>query len=260
MENIFSAKRPVTGKGRMYHIRVAPKEVGRYVLLTGDPDRVKIIAEYLDDSQIISEHREFTVHNGYVEGELVTICSTGIGGPSTAIALEELAECGARTFIRVGSCGAIQDNINLGDLIIVTSAVRLDGTSKTYIFPEYPAVASYEVLEALIKTCVKGKYRHHIGIAASTDSFYVGQSRPGFKNYLPRKSAELVNVLKKVNVLCFEMETSTLFTLASMYHLRAGYILTAFANRITDEFEVRGEEESSKVAVESIGRLIRENL
>ena len=260
MEKIFSAKKPVTEKGKMYHIRVAPEEVGKYVLLPGDPSRVKIIAEYLDDPYTVSEHREFTVHNGYVEGELVTVCSTGIGGPAIAIALEELAQCNAKTFIRVGSCGAIQGYIKVGDLIVATSAVRLDGTSKSYIFPEYPAVTSYAVLQALRKACEGSRYRHHIGIVASTDSFYVGQSRPGFKDYLPRKSAELVDILRKVNVLCFEMETSTLFTLANIYGLRAGCVLTAFANRITNEFDVRGEEKASKVAVESVKHLIKEDL
>jgi len=260
MKKIFSAKRPITEKGKMYHVRVAPEEVGKYVLLPGDPNRVKIIAEHLDNSHIISEHREFTVHNGYVEGELVTVCSTGIGGPAIAIALEELAQCNAKTFIRVGSCGAIQDYIKVGDLIVATSAVRLDGTSKSYIFPEYPAVTSYEVLQALKKTCEESRYRHHIGIVASTDSFYVGQSRPGFKDYLPRESAELIDVLREINVLCFEMETSTLFTLANIYGLRAGCVLTAFANRITNEFEIREGQEASKVAVESVRHLIKEGL
>jgi uridine phosphorylase len=260
MERIFSAKRPVTEKGKMYHVRVKPEEVGRYVLLPGDPNRVKVIAKYLDESYIVSEHREFTVYNGYVESELVTICSTGIGGPAFAIVLEELAQCNAKTFIRVGSCGTIQDYIKTGDLIIATSAVRLEGTSKSYIFPEYPAVSSHEILIALKKACEESRYRHHIGIVASTDSFYVGQSRPGFNNYLPRKSAELIDVLRGSNVLCFDMETSTLFTLANIYALRAGCVLTVFANRITNEFEVKGEEEASEVAVKSIKHLIKKDI
>jgi len=260
MEKIFSAKRPVTEKGRMYHVRVKLEEVGKYAILPGDPNRVKTIAKHLDNSYIVSEHREFTVYNGYVEGELVTVCSTGIGGPAFAIVLEELTQCNAKTFIRVGSCGAIQDHIKIGDLIIATSAVRLEGTSKSYIFPEYPAVSSYEVLYALKKTCEETRYRHHLGIIASTDSFYVGQSRPGFKDYLPRKSAELIDVLRGINVLCFDMETSTLFTLANIYRLRAGCVLAAFANRVTNEFEVRGEEEASEVAVKSIKHLIKKDI
>ena len=257
METVVSANKPVSEEGRTYHVRVSPEEVGRYVLLPGNPDRVKLIASRLDDYKVIREHREFTVYNGHVEGELVTVCSTGIGGPATAIVVEELASSGAKVFIRVGSCGAIQEHIRLGDTILVTSSVRLDGTSRQYIMPEYPAVASFRVMKALEQAAKKTGGRYHIGIAASTDSFYVGQSRPGYMEYLPRSSAELIDVLRRANVLCFEMESSTLFTLANIYGLEAGCVLAVFANRIKNEFQVKGEAEAADIAVESIRYLIR---
>ncbi|MEM3404069.1 MAG: nucleoside phosphorylase [Nitrososphaeria archaeon] len=257
MEKIFSATKPITEKGKMYHVRVAPDEVGRYVLLPGDPDRVKVIAQLLKEHRPIVEHREFTVYNGYVEGELVTVCSTGIGCPATAIAIEELLSCGARTFIRVGSCGAIQAHLKIGDLVIATGAVRLDGTSKAYIFSEYPAVASLPVLIELKNAAERLNFKHHVGIIASTDSFYVGQSRPGFNEYMLPEHKDLINILGKVNVLCFEMETSTLFTLANIYNFNAGSVLAVFANRVTGEFQVKGEEEAAKTAVECIRNLIQ---
>jgi len=256
MGRVLSATKPVTEEGKMYHVRVSPNEVGRYVLLPGDPDRVKVIAQLLEEPHLIVEHREFTVYNGYVEGELVTVCSTGIGCPATAIAIEELLSCGAKTFIRVGSCGAIQDHVKVGDLIIATGAVRLDGSSRTYIFPEYPAVASLQVLIELKNAAERLNFRHQVGIVASTDSFYVGQSRPGFKNYILPKHKNLINVLRKVNVLCFEMETSTLFTLANIYNFNAGSVLAVFANRVTGDFQVKGEEEAAKTAVECVRNLV----
>ncbi|MGQ9780703.1 MAG: nucleoside phosphorylase [Nitrososphaeria archaeon] len=260
MVKIISAEKPFTENGKTYHVRASPKEVGRYVLLPGNPDRVKLIACKLDNHHIISEHREFTVYDGYIENELVTVCSTGIGGPATAIVVEELASSGAKVFIRVGSCGAIQEFIRPGDTILVTSSVRLDGTSKQYVMPEYPAVASYDVMKALEKAAKKVGGKYHIGIAASTDSFYVGQSRPGFKEYLPCSSRELIDVLRRANVLCFEMESSTLFTVSNIYGLKAGCVLSVFANRIKNIFEVKGEAEAADIAVETIRFLVRDKI
>lgn len=258
MEKILSAKRPTTENGRMYHVRVSSEEVGKYVILAGDPERIKVIADQLDKPYKVSEHREFTIYNGFVEKELVTACSTGIGGPATTIAMEELAFCGAKSFIRIGSCGAIQEHIKPGDLIIANAAVRLDGASKAYIFPEYPAVASYNILHTLLQAAKNSGCRYHMGLVASTDSFYVGQSRPGVNDYLPYRAAELINILRRTNTLCFEMETATLFTLANVYGLQSGCILAVFANRITNEFEKKGELNAAKVCVEAIRGLVRE--
>ena len=249
---LVSAVHPQLKTGAQYHIGCKEGDVGRYVFLPGDPDRVPKIAEFWDSAREVSSHRGYTVWTGYLDGIRVSACSTGIGGPATAIAVEELATIGADTFIRVGTCGALQKEIRCGDLIISTAAVRLDGTSKQYVQSEYPAVANYEIVLSLIETAEKVGYRYHVGCTASSDSFYVGQGRPGFKGYVPLGAEKIVEKLNKVNVLNFEMEAATIFTLAGIYGLRAGAVCAVYANRITNRFETKGEEEVCKVAVEAV--------
>lgn len=248
----ISAPHPTSEKGLQYHIGCKPGDVGRYVFLPGDPDRVPKIGRLWDSAKEVSMHREYRVWSGLIGEEAVSACSTGIGGPATAIALEELAAIGGDTFIRVGSCGALQREIKPGALVIATGAVRLDGTSKQYVRSEYPAVASYEVTLALIEAAEKLGFTYHVGYTASSDSFYVGQGRLGFHNYLPKDSENLVSSLGSVNVLTFEMEASTIFTLAGIYGLRSGCICAVYANRITDEFRIAGEEEVCRTAVEAV--------
>lgn len=238
--------------GEFYHVRVEPGEIAEYVLLPGDPDRVLKIARYWDEGREISFHREFRVWTGKVGGKPISACSTGIGAPSAAIAIEELARAGGRTFIRVGSTGAIQKDIGLGDIIISTAAVRLEGTSRQYVIDGYPASANYEVTLALIQAAETLGLRYHIGITASTDSFYVGQGRKGFRGYSWSFSEKILSDLQSMNVLNLEMETSVIFTLASMYGLRAGSVCAVFANRVEDKFGVLGEEDAIKTAIEAV--------
>jgi uridine phosphorylase len=233
-----SASRPETEEGLQYHLQVKPGDVSRYVLLPGDPGRVERIARQWDRSWKVSSHREYTTYSGYYKSVFISATSTGIGAPSTAIAIEELARVGSDTFIRVGTTGALRREIKVGDLIISTGAVRLEGTSKHYVIPEYPAVASLDVTMALIFAAEINGYNYHIGLTASSDSFYVGQERPGFKDYLPPFQKGLINFLKSVNVLNFEMEAATIFVLSSIYGLRAGSVCAAIANRETEEFIV----------------------
>lgn len=247
-----SALHPTSEKDLQYHIGCKAGDVGRYVFLPGDPDRVPKIARLWNSAREVSMHREYRVWSGLVGEELVSACSTGIGGPATAIALEELAAIGGDTFVRIGSCGTLKREIKLGDLVIATGAVRLDGTSKQYVQSEYPAVPSYDVTLALIEAAEKLGFTYHVGYTASSDSFYVGQGRPGFHNYLPKDTEKLVSSLGSVNVLTFEMEASTIFTLAGIYGLRAGCICAVYANRITDEFRIAGEEEAGRTAVEAV--------
>jgi len=247
-----SAKHPTIGGGMQYHIRCKPGDSGRYVLLPGDPDRVPMIGRLWDSAKEISTHREYRVWSGSIGGVKVTACSTGIGGPATAIALEELASIGADTFIRVGSCGALRQEVKPGDLAIATGAVRLDGTSRQYVGLEYPAVPSYDATLALIEAAEKLGFRYHLGYTASADSFYVGQGRPGFRHYLPAESEKIVSSLASVRVLSFEMEAATIFTLSGIYGLRAGCVCAVYANRITDEFRIAGEEEACRTAVEAV--------
>jgi len=252
-----SAVHPETKTGAQYHIGCRKGDVGRYVFLPGDPDRVPKIAGRWDSAREVSSHREYRVWTGRLDGIKVSACSTGIGGPAAAIAIEELAAIGADTFIRVGTCGALRKEIRCGDLVISTAAVRLDGTSRQYVQPEYPAVANYEIVLSLIEAAEKLGYRYHVGYTASSDSFYVGQGRPRFKGYLPLGAEKTVETLSKVNVLNFEMEAATIFTLAGIYGLRAGAVCAVYANRITNRFEIKGEEEVCKAAVEAVRILAR---
>jgi uridine phosphorylase len=253
LKRLKSAVLPEDEKGIQYHITLKPGDVPRYVLLPGDPGRVPIIAKYWDEKREVSAHREYLTYVGKYKGVDIAATSTGIGCPATAIAVEELLRVGADTFIRVGTTGSLQEYIKLGDVIISSAAVRYDGTSKIYIDTEYPAVASYEVVLALIEAAETLGVRYHVGITASTDSFYIGQGRPGYKGYLPKEWEDIVEKLRRVNVLNFEMEAATIFTLANIYGVRAGAVCAAIANRVTNEFiPGAGVEDAVKVANEAV--------
>jgi uridine phosphorylase len=231
-----------------YHIELADGDVDGPVLLPGDPDRVEVIADYWDDYEERARHREYRTLAGSYDGEPVSVTSTGIGSPSTAIAVEELARVGAETFIRVGSCGAIQEEVDIGDLIITTSAVRQEGTSDEYVREDYPASAHDEVVIALVTAAERLGYDYHVGVTCSTDSFYAGQSRPGFEEFRAAGSEERIEALQEAGVLNFEMEASAILTLANIYGLRAGAVCTAYANRVTGEFRTEGEGKAAETA------------
>lgn len=254
---LVSAARPESGEGVQYHISAKKGEVGGYVFLPGDPDRVPKIAEFWDTAHEVSSHREYRIWTGTVNGILVSACSTGIGCPAAAIAIEELSRIGADTFIRVGSCGSLVPDLRCGDLAISTAAVRLDGTSRQYVDPEYPAAASHDVTLALIEAAEKLGKKYLAGYTASADSFYVGQGRPGYEGYLPPNAERLIERLRKQHVITMEMEASTIFTLAGIYGFRSGCVLAVYANRATDTFEVKGEQDACAVAVEAVRILSR---
>lgn len=247
-----SARHPVTEERKQYHLEVKPGDVAKTVLIPGDPQRVERISELWDSSQEVAVHRQFVTHTGEYKGKPVSACSTGIGGPGTAIVVEELANVGVNSFIRVGSTASLKESIDIGDLIISTSAVRLDGTSKQYVIPEYPASASHEVILALIEAAESLGLKYHLGISASTDSFYLGQSRPGFADYTQSFSETLIDDLTRANVANFEMEAATLFTLANIYGFRAGAVCAVYANRVRDEFAVKGELDVIKCGNEAV--------
>ncbi len=252
-EDLKSAASPVGEGGLQYHIRVRPGEVARYVLLPGDPERATLIAGLWDESRLVAEHREYRTYTGVYQGVRISVTSTGIGSPSTAIALEELLRVGADTFIRVGTMGAIQPEIEPGDLVIGVAAVRMEGTSMQYAPPGYPAAASHEVVMSLIEAVEELGYRYHVGVIASTDSFYVGQGRPGFKGFMTHMHSTIIPDLSALGVLGFEMEASALFTISRIYGARAGCICAAVANRITDDFVVdAGVREASRAASEAV--------
>ena len=218
---------------RQFHIRTKKGEVGRYCILTGDPDRVPKIATYLDNAKQISKNREYNVYTGTLDGEAVTVCSTGIGGPSAAIAVEELIKCGADTFIRIGTSGGVDLKVVGGDLVIANSAIRSEGTSYEYLPSGYPAVADYEVVKALKDTADElstGDFGNscHVGVVHSKDSFY-GEVEPDAapvgEDIKYRWDAYL-----KCGCLTSEMECAAIFSVGIARRVRCGAVLTAIWN------------------------------
>jgi uridine phosphorylase len=231
-----------------YHVAVGPDDVAGPVLLPGDPERVPKIAASWDGAEEVASHREFRTVTGEYEGAPVTCTSTGIGSPSAAIAVEELARVGAETFVRVGSCGVIQPGVEVGDLIITSGAVRQEGTSDEYVREDYPAVADHEVVSALVAAAEELGYDYHVGLTCSTDSFYAGQGRDGFGGFEAAGADDLVEELRETGVLNFEMEAAAILTLANLYGLRGGAVCTVYANRVTGEFRTEGERRAGRCA------------
>jgi uridine phosphorylase len=239
--------------GRLYHIDLKKSDVGRVALLPGDPDRVPDIARHFRKPRPLRSHREYVSWSGYIGSERVVAMSTGIGGPSAAIAVEELARLGVDVMIRIGTCGSIQESVKVGTVVIADAAVRLDGTTDQYVPKGYPAAATPEVTLALRDAAAARKRRAVVGLAASTDSFYVGQGRTGKGGYFPTKSATLMSDLQQARVLCFEMESSTLFTLGRIYGLKTGALFGVVANRVTNDFQPgAGVDAAIEIAVEAV--------
>jgi len=249
---VSSAAHPELPGRVQYHIRCGDGDVAPYCFLPGDPARVPIIAGLWDQSRHVATHREHCTMTGTVAGIPVTACSTGAGGPSAASAFEELCTLGARTFIRVGTTGAIQPDIQCGDLIITEAAVRRDGTSDQYVEPHYPAAADIEVTMALIEAAERLGVTYHAGVTCCTASWYAGQGRPGFGGYRQASMDTLIADLQKANVLNLEMDGGAILVLARLFGLRAGSVLAVVANRVTDTFDYRGVESCCRVAVESV--------
>ena len=208
------------GTGKQYHIQVEAGEVGRYVLLPGDPKRCEKIAAHFENAKLVADVREYTTYTGTLAGEKVSVTSTGIGGPSAAIAIEELSKCGAHTFIRVGTCGGMQEDILGGDIVIATGAVRMEGTSREFAPIEYPAVANLECCNALVQAAQSLNVRHHTGVVQCKDSFF-GQHEP---EVMP-VSYELENKWQawlRMGCLASEMESAALFIAGQFLRVRVG--------------------------------------
>lgn len=216
-----------------YHLHVTDDMVGKYVILPGDPGRVPKIAQYLDNAEQVAYNREYNTYTGYLLGEKVSVVSTGIGGPSTAIAVEELIKSGAHTFVRIGTSGGINMKVAGGDLVIANGAIRCDGTSREYLPEEYPAVSDFDVTLALkdaaeaLSTKETGN-TYHIGVVQSKDSFY-GQIEPEtmpIAEHLQNRWAAYV----RSGCLVSEMEAATLFSVAIARGVRAGAVFAALWN------------------------------
>ena len=214
---------------KQYHIQVGEGEIGRYVILPGDPKRCEKIAGYFDDAKLVADSREYVTYTGYLEGTKVSVTSTGIGGPSAAIAMEELVKAGADTFLRIGTCGGMQTDVLSGDIVIANGAVRMEGTSKEYAPIEFPAVPDIQIVNALIKGAESLKQTYHVGVVQCKDSFY-GQHSPETKP----AGYELLNkweAWKRMGCLASEMESAALFIVAASLRVRAGTCLLVLANQ-----------------------------
>ena len=214
---------------RQYHIQVAKGEVGRYVILPGDPKRCAKIAAHFEDAKLVADSREYVTYTGTVDGVKVSVTSTGIGGPSAAIAMEELINCGADTFIRVGTCGGMQLDVKSGDVIVASGAVRMDGTGREYAPIEYPAVPDYNVLRAIVDGAEHIGAEYHVGVVQCKDSFY-GQHDPG-RMPVGYDLENKWNAWVKMGCLASEMESSTLFIVGGCRRVRVGSLFLVVANQ-----------------------------
>ena len=249
--------------GLQYHLQIRPGDVGRYVILPGDPKRCEKIAKHFEEAKLVADSREFVTYTGYLEGEKVSVTSTGIGGPSASIAMEELVQCGADTFVRVGTCGGIDLDVKGGDIVIATGAVRMEGTSREYAPIEYPAVANLDVTNALVAAAKEKGLSYHAGVVQCKDAFY-GQHEP---EAMP-VGYELMNkweAWKQMGCLASEMESAALFIAAGKLRVRAGSCFLVIANQEREKLGldnpvVHDTDMAIRVAVEAVRRLIQEDM
>lgn len=245
--------------GTQYHIGLKEGDVGKYVILPGDPKRCKKIAEYFDDAKLVADNREYTTYTGYLCGEKVSVTSTGIGGPSAAIALEELVNVGADTFIRVGTCGGIDIGVKGGDVVIATGAIRMEGTSKEYAPVEYPAVANLDIVNSLVSAASALGYEKHVGVVQCKDSFY-GQHNPD-RMPVSYELTEKWEAWKRMGCLASEMESAALFIVASFLRVKVGSVFLVVANQEREKQNlenpvVHDTDKAIKTAIEAIKILI----
>ena len=245
-----------------FHIKCKEGDVGRYVILPGDPGRCEKIAAHFDDAVKVQSNREDTIYTGHLDGEKVSVCSTGIGGPSAVIAMEELVAIGADTFVRVGTCGGINIRVQADDVVIATGAVRQEGTSVQYAPIEFPAVADFEVQNALVKAAQKLGKSWHAGVVQCKDSFY-GQHSP---ERMPVSYDLLMKweAWKRLHVLASEMESAALFVCAAALDVRCGSCFHVIWNQEReaaglDQKESHDLESAIEVGVESLRILIAQD-
>ena len=247
------------GSGKCYHIGVGKGDVGEYVIMPGDPKRCAKIAAYFDDGQLVGDSREYVTYTGYLNGTKVSVTSTGIGGPSASIAMEELVTLGTHTFIRVGTCGGIDTKVMGGDLVIATASIRFEGTSKEYAPIEFPSVANLDVTNALIAASKKLNERYHVGVVQCKDAFY-GQHRPEtLPNHYELEAKW--DAWRMLHTKASEMESAALFIVAQYLDVRCGTVLLTVANQERallglENKQVHDTDSAIRVAIEAIKILI----
>ncbi len=241
-----------------YHINMKKGDVGRYVLLPGDPGRVPKIAGFFDSAQEVTFNREYRTYTGLVDGIKISCTSTGIGCPSTAIAVEELIKLGADTFIRIGTAGSLQKEVGLGDVCVTTASVREEGTTRQYVPLSYPAVADLDVTLALRNACRKLGLKHHCGIGHCKDAFYIEgeETLP-----IAQENKMKWDAWYKSNVLTTSMEAAALFVVSSIRRVRAGEILAIIGLTYDDAPIVAkvGIDEAIKAAIEAVRMLAKQD-
>ena len=237
-----------------YHVQLRPGDVGRYVLLPGDPGRCRLIASYFEDAKFVVQNREYVTYTGTLLGEKVSVTSTGIGCPSTAIAVEELRRLGADTFIRIGTSGGMQPNIKTGDVAVLTGSIRDEGTTLHYMPVEFPAVADLDVVLALREGAKKAGIPFHLGISQSKDSFY-GEVEP---NRMPvdKRLHERWKAWVDGGAICSEMEAASIFILSSIYRTRAGGVML-MAKLVLDDEDHFDEDSGTDMEMFDINRVIK---
>jgi uridine phosphorylase len=237
---------------RQYHIGLGPGELAEYILLPGDPDRTDRIATRLESIEQQGRHREFASVTGRYRGQRVSVVSTGIGTDNVEIVVAEILAVTERpTFIRVGSCGALQPEVGLGDLIISTGAVRLESTTSYFVHDGYPAIAHYEAVVALIEAAERLGHRAHVGVTATAPGFFGAQGRP--IPQLPIRYPDLAEDMARQRVMNFEMEASALLILASLARCRAGVVCAVYAQRTTGEFIEGAAKDAAEAACVETG-------
>ncbi len=237
---------------RQYHIGLGPGELADYILLPGDPDRTTRIATRLDSIELEHRHREFATVTGMYRGQRVSVVSTGIGTDNVEIAVAEILAITERpTFIRVGSCGALQPEMELGDLVVTTGAVRLESTTSFFVHDGYPAVADYEAVNALIEAASRLGHRVHVGVTATAPGFFGAQGRP--IPQLPIRYPDLAEQMARERVMNFEMEASALLVLAGLASSRAGVVCAVYAQRSTGRFVEGAEKDAAEAACVETG-------
>ena len=244
---------------KQFHIHCVEGDVGRYVILPGDPGRCEKIAALFDDAHFVSQNREYTIYTGTLLGEKVSVCSTGIGGPSASIAMEELAAIGADTFIRVGTCGGIDLDVCPGDVVVATGAIRFEHTSLEYAPIEFPAVPDFNITAALKAASEDLGYRTHTGVVQCKDSFY-GQHSPE-KSPVSYELLQKWESWKRLGVKASEMESAALFVVAAALGVRCGSCFHAVWNQEREKaglFMKMTEDTSAAITVgiEAMKRII----
>ena len=258
-----SASAPTDGNNGVYHLQLKQGDVPGYVILPGAPERTLKIAENWENIREVAYHREYKTVTGSYKGMPLATTSTGIGGPSSEICLHELSTLGVHTCIRVGTTGSIQPEYDLGDLIIPVACVRKDGTSDTYVGPEFPAFADTRVTMALMQACDRLGFRYGLGLTYTAASFYIGQGRPlneDGSGYWPSFAEKLIPDLQQARVTNIEMECASQYVVGYLHGMRMGAVLAVVANRVTNSFgDTGGEEKACLAACEAMRILAQQN-